>query len=319
MRMLRSVVIGVLLCVASTGLSDELPVKNKELVGIWALVSREQQQGASQSWVALPNPRGLLIHDSIGHALEIVTQGGRQAYKQTTPSPEEALQAFSTYTGFFGSVAVDPQRSTVTYVAQGNVHPNRIGQKDIASYESSGNRFAVTRRVAESGSSRTVRDLWERLPDLAEMPPLLRQLVGFWEWTADERVNSQGDVVASIKRAPSIIVYTPTGHVAVHFVPTGRKPFAADKPTGEEARAAMTSYVSYFGVYLLYPDAVLHHYVLVNLYPGNAGITNRRFLRVSEPTATLTFPPGVVNGVEVRQRVTVKRLSGLAEMSSQAQ
>ena len=81
----------------------------------------------------------------------------------------------------------------------------------------------------------------------------------------------------------------------------------------------MTSYVSYFGLYLLYPDAMLHHYVLVNLYPGNAGITNRRFLRLSEPTATLTFPSGMVNGIEVRQQVTVKRLSGLAEMFPPAQ
>ena len=319
MRMLRPVLMGALLAIASTGLSEELPVKSKELVGTWELVSQEQQQGAGQSWVALPNPRGLLIHDSIGHALEIVTQGGRQAYKQTTPSAEEAIQAFSTYTGFFGSVSVDPQHSTVTYVVQGHVHPNRIGRKDIASYEHSGNRLVVTRRVAESGSSRTVRDLWERLPDLTEMPPLLRQLVGFWEWTADERVNSHGDVVAAVNRAPSIIVYTPTGHVAVHFVPAGRKPFAADTPTGEEAHAAMTSYVSYFGLYLLYPDAMLHHYVLVNLYPGNAGITNRRFLRLSEPTATLTFPSGMVNGIEVRQQVTVKRLSGLAEMFPPAQ
>jgi len=49
MGMLRPVLMGALLAIASTGLSEELPVKSKELVGTWELVSQEQQQGAGQS------------------------------------------------------------------------------------------------------------------------------------------------------------------------------------------------------------------------------------------------------------------------------
>lgn len=96
-------------------------------------------------------------------------------------------------------------------------------------------------------------------------------------------------IVATVPFAPSIIVYTPTGHVAVHFVPGGRKAFVADRPTGEEARAAVTGYVSYFGAYGLYPGEWLHHYLLVSIAPANAGDTFRSVLRLSEPTATLTF------------------------------
>jgi lipocalin-like protein len=91
-------------------------------------------------------------------------------------------------------------------------------------------------------------------------------------------------------RAPSIIVYTPTGHVAVHFVPEGRKRFVADGRSVRRLARRVMGYVSCFGPYGLYAGGWLHHYLLVNLGPANAGNTLRRVLSLSEP-ATLSFPP----------------------------
>ena len=305
----------------SLALDGQDLVGRNQFVGTWTLISQEQQG------IALPYPRGLLIHDSAGHALEIVTQGGRAAYDQlsksgssggtaTTSSPVEALRAFESYAGFWGTFAIDRERSTITYIEKGDVHPSRTGLKENVIYQESGDRLVLTRRRDDATGSRTIRSEWERLPDLTELNATQRMLVGFWEWTAEERVDARGGVVASTSRAPSVIVYTPTGHVAVHFVPGGRTPFAAATPTGEEARAAISAYVSYFGTYGIYPESMVRHYLLVSIDPAGNGNIYPRLLNLREPTATLTLPPTTLNGVEVRNRVTVKRLSGWAEMSS---
>src|SRR5215208_3462320 len=59
-----------------------------DLVGTWTLASA-QRIGAGSEATPIPNPRGLLIYDAAGHALEIVTRSGRALYASNQPTPAE--------------------------------------------------------------------------------------------------------------------------------------------------------------------------------------------------------------------------------------
>ena len=288
------------------------------LVGTWTLVSVEQCDESGQVVSSVSNPRGLLVHDSVGHAIEISSRGGRPAYAQAVPTSDEARSAFDTYAGFFGTYRVDPSRSTITYSVEGDVNPNLVGRLETRSYARRDNQLVLTTATTTSTGSGTIRVTWDRVAELEALPQVQQRLVGFWQWVSEERINLKGEVIDATHRDSSVIVYTPTGHVAVHFLPADRKRFLHEKPTPDEAKAAITGYVSYFGPYLVQPErSYVNHYRLAVLAsPGQVGDTLQRFFELSESELRLKLPPAMQNGQQVRNVVTTKRLSALPQMLS---
>lgn len=287
----------------------------RELVGTWTLVSTERL-GSELSRV--PNPRGLLVFDSAGHALEIVTRSGRTTFVANQATAAEAQATFADFGGFWGSYRVDERQSRITFRPDGAVNPNTPGADLVRSFEYASDRLTITSAPIANGGADRTRWVWDRVPVLENLTPAHRQLVGFWQHLVERRVDAMtGTTISETRRAPSVIVYTPSGYVGVHFPPLNRKPFAAESPTPEEARAALAGYVGYYGVYLLYPGLVFHHQ-LANL--GGQTTSFKRFFEITGDEINLKFPPTVnatVNqGREVRTIVTLKRLSGAADMLS---
>ena len=122
-----------------------------------------------------------------------------------------------------------------------------------------------------------------------------------------------GATASEAERAPSVIVYTPSGYVGVHFPPMNRARFATTAPTDDEARAAIAGFVSYYGAYTLSPGVVFHHrLIILGTAPGD---TLKRFYDITGDTLTLRFPPGRnQQGEEIRTEVTLKRISGADDM-----
>ena len=281
-----------------------------DLVGTWTLVSTERLGAGSPS--AVPNPRGLLVFDAAGHALEIVTRGGRAQYAANPPTPAEAQVTFANYAGFWGSYRADEQ-GRITYKPAGAVNPNLMGQELVRSYEFKNDRLTVT-SSGEATSPGGTRWVWERVPPVDNLSPTYRRVVGFWQHVVEKRVNlTTGATLSENRRGPSIIVYSPSGYVGVHFVPLNRKPFAAAVPTDEEARAAISGYVGYFAALTVYPGMVFHHQ-LSTLGPGQGNTLKRSFEIVGDEIH-LKFPPTInQQGQEQTTLVTLKRLSGEADM-----
>jgi hypothetical protein len=153
-----------------------------QLVGTWALVSRELLDESGNVASRVRNPRGLLVHDRMGHAAEIVTRGGRAAYGQGGPTPQEALDTFNSYTGFFGTYRQDSPRSEVTYQVAGDVNPSRTGRQDARTYELTSTRLVmISTQTGPAGAARK-RSTWERIPELESLSPVQQGLVGFWRW-----------------------------------------------------------------------------------------------------------------------------------------
>jgi hypothetical protein len=285
-----------------------------DLVGTWTLASTEQHVENASGAVRVANPRGLLIFDAAGHALEIVTRAGRAAYAANQPTPAEAHVTFDNYAGFWGSYRLDDRAGQIVYRPEGAVNPNIMGQDLPRTYELKGDRLTITAPAGESSAHGSVRCVWERVPPVENLSPFYRKVIGFWEHVVEKRVNlTTGAVLSENRRAPSIIVYSPAGFVGVHFVPLNRKRFAGDTPTDEEARAAIAGYVGYYGALTVYPGMVFHHRIA--LLGPTQGDTLKRFAEIEGSEIHLRFPPAVnAQGQESTTLVTLKRLSGEADM-----
>jgi hypothetical protein len=275
------------------------------LVGTWQLEGLERAAAGTLPPVA--NPVGILIQDASGHVIEVVTVAGR-------PASLNAAEQFTTYEAFWGTYIVDVSQSTAAYQVQGDLNPGRQGQRVLRSFERKGTQLVLTERTPEG---RTLsRTLWERIPELEALPNYQEGVVGFWQWTAAGLYNASGVNIRPAQRDASVIVYTPTGHMAVLYLPPpGRKAFTGPVPTIEEARAATQGSVSYFGTYIVQPKSrAVFHYQLGAANPAAVGGSFMRNFEIDGAQVTLRFPPTMLNGEPVQNRLTLKRLSGLADM-----
>jgi Lipocalin-like domain len=295
---------------AGTGAADA-----RSLVGTWTLSSAERLAAGSAP-VALPLPRGLLVFDAAGHAYELVKSGRNFVNSANQATPAEAQALFGSFGGFWGSYKADTAQKKITFRAEGAVNPNAMGPMAgdlLRTFEFADDRLVVT-SGADSGDGRdNMRWTWQRVPQLENLTPANRRLVGFWRHIVEKRINvATGAVLTESPRAPSVIVYTPSGYVGVHFPPLNRQRFAGTAPTDDEARAAIAGFVSYYGSYTLYPGLVFHHRLVILANPQ--GDSLRRFYDITGDELNLKFPAVTNQGQEIRTVVTLKRISGERDM-----
>jgi hypothetical protein len=308
MRSRLAVVLAVVLYVDG-GMSSVLA--QNALVGTWRLVTLERGV-PGQPLAAVMNPIGILIQDAGGHVIEIVTRTGRGA----PLSPQDQVV---TYQAHWGTYNLDAKGSTITYRINGALDPGRSGQQIVRTFERSGPRLILTDSGPEAAS--TGRTTWEQIPALEALSSEQQAAIGFWEWVSAGMFTSAGVNVQPASRDASVIVYTPSGLMAVLYLPPpGRKRFAGAVPTADEARAALQGAVSYFGPYFVQPKSrAVFHYQIAAANPAAIGTSFTRDFEVIGAQMILRFPPTTLNGQQVRNTLTLKRLSGVAEMSADGQ
>ncbi len=277
--------------------AQRAPAAMQPIVGTWQLSGLERgAPGQPLSRVA--NPVGMLIQAANGYVIEIVSQAAR-------PATLNAAEQFMTYQAFWGTSTVEGNGSTVAYHVDGDLDPGRTGQRFTRSFERKGTQLVLTDMSSEGRSV-----MKTALPEWQE------PVVGFWQWTAAGLFNAAGTNLRPAYRDASVIVYTPTGHMAVLYLgPPGRKTFAAATPTPEEARAAWQGSVSYYGTYIVQPKSrTMFHYQLGAANPTAVGGSFMRNFEINEPQVKLIFPPTMLDGQQVRNMLTLKRLAGVREM-----
>jgi hypothetical protein len=279
------------------------------LVSNWTLASVERGVSGEKP-ERIPNPRGLLIFDAVGHVYEFVTTASRQ--QPETPQADP-LGMFAAYTGFWGGYRADVEHTRITFKAQGAISLSTMGREFSRSVQQDGNRLTMT-SIDEPHTQGGIRWTWQRVPTIDHLSPFYRQAVGFWEHVVEKRVNTAtGAVLSESRRAPSVIVYTPGGFVGVHFPTLNRKPFAGENPTADEARAALQGYLGYYGALTVYPGEVFHN-ILGGVSPA-AGSILRRYADIKGEELNVRLTP--TNAQQAQQTntiVTLRRLSGEADM-----
>jgi hypothetical protein len=292
------------------------------VIGTWTLVSVEQRVDSGKP-VLVPSARGLLVFDSAGHMLEVVNRSNAE------PIPGWSdLRSRLSLGGEWGDYRADTSSKKITYKPLGAVSPNVMGSEFTRSFDLTGDRLTITSVAGEPHMNGVTRWTWERVPDVVHLDDRYRAVVGFWQHLAERRVHpTTRAVLAETKRAPSVIVYTPSGYVGVHFPLLDRPRFASGEPTETEERV-LANYLGYFGALGVYPGMVFHH-ILSNFsgtVAGNAatgvatGNTLKRYYELKGDELHITFPP-VINqdGQPQTTMVILKRLSGEKEMLGQGQ
>lgn len=262
------------------------------LVGTWQLSALER--GAR-----VANPVGMLIQAANGYVVEIVSQAAR-------PATLDAAEQFMTYQAFWGTAAVEG--STVSYHIAGDLDPGQTDQRFTRSFERTASQLILTNAAT--------RATWQRIPELEALPEYQEPVVGFWQWTAAGLYSTAGVNLQPASRDASVIVYTPTGHMAVLYLPPpGRKPFAGPAPTPDEARGAWQGSVSYYGTYIVQPKSrTMFHYQLAAANLAAVGGSFVRNFEINGTQLKLIFPPTQLNGQQVRNTLTLKRLADVRDM-----
>ena len=299
--------------VPSLDARQPVPIFVRDLVGTWMLIGLEQgTTGAQPTRVA--NPRGLLIVDSAGHAFEFVTSSAAQRAPIGGQAPlADAPTTLAGYGGFWGGYRLDAAQKKIVLRPEAGISTLLTGGREFSrSIELANDRLTVTSSDEPHAAGGT-RWTWERVPTIDNLSPLYRRVVGFWQHVVERRINlTTKAVLSETRRSPSVIVYTPAGFVGVHFPPLNRKPFAAETPTPEEARAALQGYIGYFGALTVYPGEVFHN-ILAGTNPLQGSIL-RRFADINGDELTVRLQNRNPQGQDTATIVVLKRLSGEAEM-----
>jgi hypothetical protein len=249
----------------------------------------------------------MLIQSANGYVLHIVSQSAR-------PATLNAAEQFMTYRAFWGTFTADPGGGKAAYHIDGDLDPDVRINGSSARSSARGTQLVMTYLSAD-GSARSANDMGAA-PRAGGAAEYQEPVVGIWQWTGAGLYNAAGENVRPAYRDPSIIVYTPTGHMAVLYLPPpGRKPFAGPTPTVEEASAAWQGSVSYFGTYIVQPKTrTMFHYQMSAANPTAVGGWFMRNFEINGPEVKLIFPPTTLNGQQVRNMLTLKRLAGVREM-----
>ena len=302
------------LLVGGRGLSARAPQSAQSgLAGTWTLVSLQQRVDSSAP--ATVGARGLLVFDGAGHTLEVVIRSNTQPL----PGLSEGRSRLS-LGGSWGTYRADLISKKITYKPAGAVSPNVMGRELTRSFDLAGDRLTVTSLPGELHMNGVTRWVWERVPQVRNFGEGYREVVGFWQHVSERRVSTAtGAVVSETKRAPSVIVYTPSGYVGVHFPTADRKPFASDQPTDAE-ESVLSNYLGYYGALGVYPGMVFHQ-VLGTVSIGNpaggvaTGNTLKRFYALKGDELHITFPPATNQDGQLQTTIVIlKRLSGEKEM-----
>jgi hypothetical protein len=308
-----AVALALVFTLQSPGAQQQAPAAG-DLVSTWTLVSVERGVNGGQV-TRMQGPRGLLILDAKGHVFEFVDVASRQEPAAPTADP---VRAFSNFGGFWGRYEAGPA-GRLRFTAFDGVSPNMRDATFSRTVAVTGDRMTLT-SVDEPHAHGGTRWAWERVPTVDHLSPLYRQVVGFWQHDYEGRINlDTGEITGQTRRAPSVIVYTPGGYVGVHFPTQGRKPFAGDTPTAEEAPAALRGYLGYYGTLGVYPGEVFHN-LRAGVSPA-AGSVLRRSAEIEGDTLTVKLQPlggggggGGRGGARTTTVVVLKRLSGEADM-----
>ena len=135
-------------------------------------------------------------------------------------------------------------------------------------------------------------------------------LVGTWALESWEAVDSNGAVDRPFGETPvGYIMYSPDGHMAVGFMPPGRKPFEAADILGgtpDEKCAAIETYISYCGRYEVKGDRVYHH-IKASLFPNWTGVTQERIVQLDGDTLRISTLPLLIKGKVQTSHLVWKR------------
>ena len=175
-----------------------------------------------------------------------------------------------------------------------------------------GNNAQVNNRITRVWGKQG--DQWKMIhahlsPLTISTPRIEDRFVGTWRFVSIERRGPNGETIPFENPfTDGLIMYTPTGRMSVQLMRGGRQEYAGDRPTDEEAQAALATYTAYYGPFTVYEaEGTVTHHRQTHLNPGSVLDVVRAY-RFSGNRLMLTPPSRVVNGEELTTTLTWERI-----------
>jgi hypothetical protein len=128
----------------------------KRFIGTWKLVSMEDNGGSGTTTGA--HPSGLIYYDAFGNMAAQIMPDRTRPNLDRRPTPEQAKEALTGYTAYFGTYTVDEKARSVAHHRSGSLNPAGVGVDAVRRYE-----FAPGERLILTPVDRpTLRIIWER-------------------------------------------------------------------------------------------------------------------------------------------------------------
>jgi hypothetical protein len=288
---------------------------NDRFAGNWRLVGVERLDGDGQP-VSAPDPPGFgsegavgyLMYDVTGHMGVVIMSQGREPYAEDGPTPDQARSAMTGYLSYFGPYTIDETAGTVTHHVLGSFNPNTTGQDSVRQFEFHGDDTLVLMPPpAQTGAQ--LRITWEREP-AADLGPEYERFVGFWRYQRTDRRTANGETRETTQFGDGYIIYTSSGHMAVHLIRPDRPAYQNSPPTDDEVLNAVRTYTSYFGPVALEADrqTVVHDRIGTTNPSPNPDPAVRGY-EFRDKRLILSPPATTVDGVEVRSYLTWEKLN----------
>ena len=287
------------------------------LVGTWLLTS-EQLSVEGAPAIPAQGARGMLVFDRVGYYFELVDRAVPAALAGNLSDPQ---RAFYRVNGSWGRYQADRETGRIAFESFAGRSVDLTGAKftrtfAVASVRDEQDRLTTTSQSGELHTLAVATRVWQRVPAM-NMPPEARAVVGFWRHEVEgQKREDNGELMSEVKRDPSVIVYTPTGFVGVHFPTRNRTGFAAAEPTEAEAKQ-QGNYLGYYAALGVYPGGRHQGLIFHNILGGGLtiGSTLRRFFDVRGEDVDLTFPAGTNRqGIRSQTYVKLRRLSKFEDM-----
>jgi hypothetical protein len=288
------------------------------LVGTWLLTSEQLNPEGGQP-IAAQGARGMLVFDRAGYYFELID---RTVPAALAAGLSDAQRTFYRIGGSWGRYDANRDAGRIAFESFAGRSADLTGAKFsrtflIASVADDQDRLTTTSQPGELHALAVTTRVWQRVPAMINLPQDARPAVGFWRHEVEgQKQADTGEVLSDVKRDPSVIVYTPTGFVGVHFPTRNRSGFASAEPTDAEARQ-QSNYLGYYATLGVYPGGRHQGLIFHNLLGGGltTGTTLRRFFDLRGDELDLTFPAGTNRqGIRSQTYVKLRRLSNFDDM-----
>jgi hypothetical protein len=140
---------------------------SQDLVGSWRLISSEgHSSDGSIVYDQGKTPKGRVMFDANGRLSLHLTDPNRRNFVSgdfLRPTPDELIEAFTGYFGYFGSYSLDEDAGVVIFHVEGAAYPNYVGTDQKRFYKIEGNRLILrTPPERAGGADVTYYVTWER-------------------------------------------------------------------------------------------------------------------------------------------------------------
>ncbi len=140
---------------------------HRRLIGIWKLVSFERRTAKGEVRSSYPGQTGFIVYTASGHVMVHMMQPYRRRFVGPSPTPDETLATYRSYTSYFGEYTVHEREGYVVHHIASTFNSGAIGTDFQRFVELSGRRLTLRAPVTRDAAGEEIHPMivWERLSD----------------------------------------------------------------------------------------------------------------------------------------------------------